>query len=201
MIVPDLTKATETEREEYFAQTRPASVDAYEFGAEIDPNMKKGIGESLMKNGVSAFQANNIIKDYQAGEQALLAEQYSPDGMKAAMEASFGKDWEKVTGTARNVMVSNGLLSADDNKMLDNLPNPYIALVYRAIGNVVQKYGIKESAAHVDAPGAGHTPPDIATVRTALRNEIGALRYKPHTAGDKQVLIDKLNATYETKGA
>lgn len=197
MIVPDLSKATDAEREDYFKQTRPASVDEYQFGEMIDPTLKAGIADSLMKNGVSAVQANAIIKDYQAGEQALLAQQFSPDGMKEAMKTAFGDNWEQITGQSRNAL--KGVISEEDFKMLDNLPNVYIGLMYRAMGNVVQKYGIKETGAHTGADQGTPAPTDIAGVREGIRNEIRGLSMKPHTAEQKQALINKLNDTFKPK--
>lgn len=199
MIVPDLEKATETEREDYFKLSRPANgVEAYQFGDVIDPNLKQGMGESLLKNGVSAFQANNIIKDYQAGEAKILAHQFSPDGMKEAMSGAFGADWEKVTGQTKAMLT--GLMSAEDNKLIDNLPNAYIALIYRTLGNTVKAYGINESFAHITAPTGTTTPQDIESVRAAKRGELAKLGQGPQTlavANQKQTLIDEINDTYK----
>jgi hypothetical protein len=204
MVVPDLEKATDAEREEYFKQTRPTDGTAYQWGDKpIDPIVKDGMTESLMKNGVSAYQANNIIKDYQAAEGKLLAEAYNPDVMKQTMEAAFGKEWETVAGQTKQLLT--GMMSAEDNALVDNLPNTYIALVYRALGNtvqavnkVLQQYGVKESAAHVLA-GSG-TPPgqtDVNAIRAAKRAELSKLSSRPHTAQEKQKLITEINDTYK----
>lgn len=198
MVVPDLAKATDAEKEEYFALTRPKDVSEYQFGETTDPMISKGMGESLMKNGLSAVQANAIIKDYQAAEQAFLVEQFKPEGIKAAMEPVFGKDWEKVTGHTKNMLT--GIMTPEDSALIDNLPNTYMALIYRTLGNVVKAYGITEQSAHVKAPMAGTTPPDINTVRETLRNKIGALKHRQHTMEEKQTLINQLNDTYVQKG-
>ncbi len=202
-IIPDLEKATEAEREEYFKQTRPTSIDAYEFGDAIDPTLKTGIAESLMKNGISAVQANAIIKDYQAGESALLAAQYDPDAMAQTMEQSFGKDWQTTMGNTKNALTN--VMSPEDNALIDNLPNTYISLIYRTFGNVINavekvrsEYGIKESTAHILAGSGTTAPPNIDSERAAIRGQIAQLNQKPHTAADKQALIDKLNKTYES---
>lgn len=196
-IVPDLAKATEAEREEYYAQLRPPTVEAYEFAPETDPLIKGPIGDSLMKNGVSAVQANAIIKDYQAAEQKLMATMYDPAGIETSMKGVFGDDWKNVTGQTKNLLT--GMMTPEDNALIDNLPNPYMAIIYKTLGNVVKAYGITESSAHVNADTSGHRAPDVASVRANLRAEINKLSQRPHKASEKQVLIDQLNDTY--KGA
>lgn len=197
IVVPDLTKATDAEREEYYAQLRPPSTDAYEFSEETDPAIKTVISESLLKNGISSVQANAIIKDYQAAEQALLAEQYKPEVIEQSMKAQFGDDWKQVTGQTRAAL--KGMMTAEDFDLVDNLPNTYMAIIYRTLGNVVQKFGVKETDSHVNGAPGGQVPPDMSALRQGIRNEIAALVHKPHTAAQKQALIDKLNATYQPK--
>lgn len=194
-IAPDLAKATDAEREEYYAQTRPKELAEYKFGETTDPIISQGMGESLMKNGVSAVQANAIIADYQANEQKLLAAQFSPDGMKEAMKTAFGDDWEKVSGATRNALKT--VMSPEDNAMLDNLPNPYIALVYRTMGSVAKAYGVTESGAHTEAGKGNPAPTDITSVRQGLRDSIAALQRRPHTAQEKEVLVGQLRKTYQ----
>lgn len=203
MVVPDLDNASDAEREEYFKLTRPANgIEAYQFGDSIDPDLKKGMGESLLKHGVSAHVANNIIKDYQAGEAKLLAAQYDPETIKTTMEASFGKDWEVVTGATRNAL--SKVMSPEDNALMDNLPNAYISLIYKTFGNVLKAvekvrgdYGIKESAAHILAGSAPAAPLDVNAQRAALRGELGKLSSRPHTTAEKQAIINKINDTYK----
>ena len=197
-VVPDLEKASDKEREEYFAHTRPASAEAYEFPdtdyGPIDDDMKKGVADLMFKNGISAYQANNLIKGYQEQERALLAKQFSPDGMKQALKTAFGDDWENVTGQTRRSL--SNFMSKEDNAMLDNIPNVYLGLIYRTMGNVVKAYGIKETDGAHFAQSGGHATTDIGSQRQAIRDQITALSQRPHTAAEKQELINKLNETY-----
>lgn len=197
VIVPDLEKATDVEREEYYKLTRPANgVEAYQFGDKaVDPIVKDTMGKSLLDNGVSAFQANNIIKDYQAAEGKLLAEAFNPDGFKQTMEATFGADWEKLTGHTKNMLT--GLMSPEDNALMDNLPNVYAGLVYRTLSEVVKAYGINESFAHITAPKGAPPAANLETVRANLRGELGKLTSRPHTADEKASLIKQINDTYK----
>lgn len=193
-IVPDLSKMTDAEREEYYAQTRPASPDDYKFGEGTPDEMKRGMSESLMKHGVTAHQANSIIADYQAMEKALVAEQFNPEGMKAAMKEAFGDEWESITGKSRNAL--KGVVADTDFEAIDQLPNQYISLMYRIMGNVVQKFGITESSAHTDAQGGKVGETDPAKVRADIDKELSALTSRPHTAAEKQALLDKRHATF-----
>lgn len=196
MIVPDLSKATDAEREEYYAQLRPASVDAYDFGKEPDPEIKKVMGESLMKNGVAAVPANELIKDFGAAMEAAKVKLFSPEGHMEAMKEAFGDSYEKITGTVR--MTLKGIVPEADNTLLDNLPNPYLGVIYRTLGNIIQKFGLKpESGAHIDAGAGANTPVDVNTVREGIRNEMFALQNRPHSYADIQALQSKLNKTYE----
>lgn len=168
------------------------------FGDAIDPNLKTGIATSLMKNGISAVQANAIIKDYQSGEQALLAEQFNPDGYKETMKSTFGDDYEKVIGKTKNALTA--FMTKEDNELIDNLPNAYLNIIHRTLGKVVEKYGVQSNdGAHTNAGGGNQQPPDVGAVREALRNQLHALKHKPHSVDEKQALIDKLNATYQTQ--
>lgn len=201
-IVPDLTKATEAEREEYYAQTRPKDAAEYVFGETTDPIISKGMGESLMKNGVSAVQANAIIADYQAAEKAFLAVQYDPAGVQAAMEPSFGKDWQAVTGQTK--LMLDKIMTPEDTALIDNLPNSYISLIYRTLGNtikavdkVAKEYGMKETAAHILAGGsASAAPVDMTVKREAIRGEIAKMIHRPHTEAEVAAKRKELADTY-----
>lgn len=196
-VIPDLTKATPEEKEAFYAQLRPKSGEEYTFTPDvpIDPDMKTGVVDLLMKNGVSAVQGNEIIKGYQTIEAAKVAEMFHPDGFKKTMETAFGAEWEKVTGHTRNTI--KGMMNADDQKMMDALPNPYLALIYRTLGNVVKAYGIKETdSAHL-GPGGGPAPTDVAGQRQAIRDQIGSLQGRPHTEQEVMALRTKLADTYK----
>lgn len=201
-IVPDLTKATDAEREEYYALTRPKDAAEYVFGETTDPLISKGMGDSLMKNGVSAVQANAIIKDYQAAEKAFLAVQFDPAGVQAAMEPSFGKDWEATTGQTK--LMLNKIMTPEDSQLLDNLPNSYLSLIYRTLGNtikavdkVAKEYGMKETAAHILAGGSTSAAPvDMTVKREAIRGEIAKMIHRPHTEAEVQAKRKELADTY-----
>ncbi len=202
-VIPDLAKADEKTREEFYAQLRPKSADEYQFSAEvaIDPNMKTGVAELLMKNGISATQGNEIIKGYQEIEQKELALQFDPEGMKKSLEAAFGKDWEAITGGTRQAL--KGIMSEEDNKQLEAIPNVYLGLIYRTLGNtqkavqnMMKKYGVKETSLAHFAEGGATAPGDINQVRSGIRAQIAALGGRVHTEAQVMELRNKLAATY-----
>lgn len=196
-IVPDLAKATPEEKEAYYAQLRPKDLNEYKFTdiTPIDPEIDKGVRDLLSKNGVSAVQGNEIIKGYQEIEDKLYARAFDPEGYKEAMKTAFGAEWEKSTTAVRTQL--KGMMGPDDSAMLDHLPNAYLGLIYRTLGNVQKHYGVKETdQAHL-GPGGKTAATDIAGVRQGLRDQLSALSQKPHTVAEKNALITKINDTYK----
>lgn len=194
-IAPDFEKATAEEIETFLAQTRPADVNAYQFGDETHPEIKSFLGKSLMENGVHPFQANKVIKAYQEAEKGVQAQMFSKEGMDKAMEASFGADWQATVGKVQNIVKES--IPADDKKALNSLPNEQLAMVTRVINKLIADYGIKERGnLHTDSPAGKHTAEDVTKVRTDLRKQIDDLTRRPHTEDEKKVLTDKLTATY-----
>lgn len=193
-IAPDFSKATPVEIEEYLAQTRPADVKAYEFGKDADPQLSGALGDAMLKFGISPYQANGVIKAFQEAEKT----HFTPDGMNAAFEKSFGADWKTISGQTENIIKAN--VSAEDKAALNKLPNPDLALVMRVVNNLVKAYGISEKGgAHTGGGTGAPQPEDINKTRNDLRTQIDGLSRKPHTADEKQELIDKLNLTYTKK--
>lgn len=195
-VVPDFKTATPAEIEQYYAQTRPENKDAYQFGENTDPALKGTIADSMFKNGISATQANAIIKDYQAAEAKAVEGMFSAEGMNAELEKAFGAEWKEVGGLTARILKQN--LNAGDAAMMDKLPNQFLGLVYRMANNLIKGYGIKESGAHTEAGAGAQQPADVAAVRADLLKQLLDLQKRPHTAEEKQALIDKRNATYET---
>lgn len=193
-IAPDFSKATPAEIEEYLSQTRPADVKAYEFGKDVDPALNAVLGESMLKYGISAYQANGVIKAFQEAEKA----QFTPEGMAEMMKGSFGDDWKKVGGTARNLTQAN--LSAEDKAALDKLPNQDLALVYRLVNNLTKAYGIEEKGgAHTGGGTGAPAPVDLDAKAKEIRTQLDGLSRKPHTVEERDKLVNELDAIYKQK--
>ena len=197
-VVPNLKEATPEEREAFYAQLR--GKDASEYVIPENPDfpastgMKSFVAKLFMDNGVHPSQAEGVAKGWQEFGAQQIAAQFSPEGMKAAMQESFGDKWESITGNIRNSM--KNIASPADNAMLDKIPNAYLGLVYRIVGATAKAYGVKETdSAHFQGPG-NTAPVDVNTVRQGLRQQLADLTMRPHTSMEQQAIIDKLNATY-----
>ena len=202
-VVPDLKTATPEQREEFYKQLRPADASEYQFvGDMASPDIKTAVGKLFMDNGISAVQGNEIIKQYQALGEVEQAKMYDPEGFKQTMEQQFGKDWEITTGRAYNNLKS--MMSDQDQKLMEHLPNAYAGLIYRTLGQtdkavqaMMTRYGVKETnLAHFADKSGGAGATDINAVRAGLRAEMGRLVAGPHTADQIGALRSKLAATY-----
>lgn len=197
-IPPDLSKATTEEREAFYAQTRPADVAAYGLDKVPDdvmlPGVKAALGEQLLKNGVSPVQAQPILEAVAAASLKEKEAAYSPDSFTAEAEKVMGKGYDPKP--MNRILKSN--LSPEAYAAVNDMPNTNLVAMHRAMKEIVEAYGIKETAAHTGASTAPVGSTDVVKIRADLRAEIGKLIHRPHTAEEKQGLIDKLNATYKT---
>lgn len=204
-IIPNLKDASAEEREAFYAQLRGKDAaeyvipvnEAFPTPAETQPVVAK----LFMDNGVSPTQAEAIIKGYQELGAKQLNEQFNPDGFKKSMETAFGADWEKTTGAVRNTISS--MMSPEDAKALDNIPNHMLGTIYRTLGNTIKavdetlkKYGAKETFAHLSAPNGSAKGGDLVAERQAIRTEMTALSMRPHEAAEHEALSQRLADTY-----
>ena len=95
--------------------------------------------------------------------------------------------------------------------MLNNkVPNELMCGLYRTVNNMkvahekqiadlLEKHGIKEDVSSNDGDPGGVGKGDPTEKRRGIRKKIDALSKRNHTADEKQVLVDELNATYEVK--
>lgn len=197
-IPPDLGKATPEEREAFYAQLRPKEASEYVFteGVAIDPDIETGVRDVLMKNGVSAVQGNEIIKAYQAIEQAKVAQMYDINEFSASMKASFGEGWETQVKQT-NTMMKN-LLGADGMKGIDALPNMMAAPIYRYLAALNKAFGATETnTAHL-APAGSPASVTVEEKRANLRAEINKLNMNPAFHSDRLAAARlELDATYK----
>lgn len=195
---PDLSKMSTEEKEAHFAQTRPESIDAYQFPEGTSDEYKGPIAEMLYKRGLPADVANEIIADYSALETAKFAAITSKEGMDAEMSKSFGTDgqnWQQKTGEVALAISKN--ISADDRAMLDQLPNHQLGLLYRVANNLIAGYGVSESGNQANGGGSG-TPGDVETERNTIRTQMREHQSKPFAKADDYAKLQaRLDATYK----
>lgn len=186
--------ATPEEWDAYLAGMRPESAEAYDFGAEPNEEFVAAISPILLEAGISKHQAGKLIPAYQKFEQAVLEEQTSAEGFKAEMSKSFGDKYE--ANVAAIVKEHKQHLTPEDQAAMDKIPNAYLGLIYRLTNAMQKAYGANENGdAHTEKSGAP-VGEDIGKVRSELRQKIAALETRPHSAAEKQKLVDDLQATY-----
>lgn len=194
-VAPDFKTATPTEIEEYFKGIRPADKKAYKFDDNAPDYIKEGFSDLLFKNGISEYQADNLIKGFNDTMAKQLDLSYGEASMKEEMKKSFGDNYEEVTGKMNTFIKAN--LSPEDQKKLDGkMPNELLGLFYRMANNLHKAYGIKDDGLGGDTP-PGNVKHDVTELRTQIRKQINDLVKGPHTADQKKDLTDKLSATYK----
>lgn len=191
--------ATPEEWDQYLAGMRPEDASVYEFGEGANKEFVEAISPVLLEAGISKHQAGKLIPAYQKFE-AAMAEQYtSADGFKAEMVKSFGDKYDATVASIVNEHKQH--LSQDDQALMDKIPNQYLGVVYRLTSAMQKAYGANEGGADAHTQkGGAPIGEDINKVRSELRSQITALETRPHTAQEKQDLVDKLQKTYENQG-
>lgn len=199
-IIPDLKTATPEQKEAFYAQLRGKDASEYVIpdnpAFPTPPELKTAVTEMFMKNGINPVQANEITKSYQQLGADMMAKQFDPEGMKSELTKAFGNDWEQVTRQTRNTI--KGMMTPEDQAMLDKMPNNYLAPIYRTLGNVIKKFGVKETdTAHFAGAGNAGGGQDIVAQRAAIRTELSNLGSQPHTIDQANALRQKLADTYK----
>jgi hypothetical protein len=205
VVVPNLKEATPEDREAFYAQMRGKDAAEYAIPANpafpTPPETQPAVAKLFMDNGVSPVQAEAIIKGYQELGAKQIAQNFDPEGFKTSMTTAFGNDWEKVTGAVRNTITA--MMSPEDAKQLDSIPNHLLGTVYRTLGNTIKavdetlkKYGATETFAHLQAPNGKVAATDLVSQRAGLREQMTALSMRPHTSDEMQTLIKALDETY-----
>lgn len=196
MIVPDFKTATPEAIEEFLSVTRPADKSVYKFGEGVDAEFTGEVGDIFLKTGISEYQGNKVIEAYQKLEDARVEKATSADGFKSAMTKSFGDKFEGDVKSVTDEFTKR--MSPEDKQMLEGIPNDYLGMIYRLTRSIQKAYGATENgSAHLGDQGAPGGQ-DLTAVRNGIRNEISALGSRMHTAEEKQTLINKLQATYNT---
>lgn len=194
---PDFEKATPEEKEAFLAQLRPADVTAYGLDQVTDdvmlPGVKQALGEQMRAQGIHPAQAKPILEAVAAASAKEREAAFNPDNFIATAEAVMGKGYDPKP--LNRIIKSN--LSPEAYEGINNMPNANLVAMHKAMKELIDAYGIKETGAHTAAGQGAPAAPDLPTTRAKLREEIAALRHRPHTVQEKQVLIDKLNATYK----
>lgn len=189
--------ATPEELDKYFEGLRPESADKYNFGENHpNPEFAKNVGELLFNAGISEHQAKKIIPAYQAMEQAALEAATSADGFKAEMTKSFGEKYDAAVAGVTKEFSQH--LTADDQKLIDAIPNQYLGVVYRLTAAMQKAYGVEDNGdAHAQNKSGQQQQTDWREEARAISEQIRQLETRPHTAQEKQDLINKRQSLYD----
>ncbi len=188
--------ATPEQLNEYYAGLRPENAEAYDFGKDTSPETVKQFGDMLFKSNVSAHQSKQLIADYQAFQKATIEQATSADGFKEVMTKQFG---DKYDATVASVSKSlEQYASKDDQAVINAMPNQYLGSVYKLMDTILKAHGAEEGGdnIHKEKGGLPNGGASIEAQRTELRAQIRKLEDGPHSASQKQTLVDQLQATY-----
>lgn len=197
--MPDFEKAQPKEIEDYYNAIRPKDKTGYQFDETVAPELKDGFGEILHKNGISAYQANNLIKDYNALESAVKAKMYDHDALLADVAKTKGEGAKQNIVQARDALkkVAPPELMARIDKMPNEAYGAMFEVTHLMINRIKQiqkEYGAKEGVdvfTNTQPSATGQV--DYKTEIANTRKELNALAVRNHSAADKKVLVDKLS--------
>lgn len=197
----DFEKATPEEIAAHYKKLAPEDVAAYNFGEKADPEFAKAVAPIFQELGINPHQAKGLsekITEIAAKMvQAQKAADTSEEGYFKLMEGSFGEKSKAIAGFVENNLKQYA--SAEDKAVFDSVDNATRVAIDRTIFNVLKAHGVTESGAQTGGDKGAPQGGDVETTRKNLRQQIAELGRKPHTAEQKQKLVDDLAATYKTK--
>lgn len=183
---------------EYFNSLRPEAADKYNLGEGTLPEYAGDLQKMFFDSGISQKQLDKLLPLYQAFEARNFEAQTSEGGFKAEMVKSFGEKYDANVTAIVNEHKQH--LTPEDQQVLESIPNQYLGVVYRLTAAMQKAYGASEHpTAQAGAKPGTVNPPNIDVVRADLRKQIAEIDARPHTAEEKQRLINDLHATYATK--
>lgn len=202
----DYSTATPEDIAAHHSSIAPKDLTAYEFANPDDP-VAKAIGDAFRANGISGVQGKGIVAAIAPVLNQMEAERVSKIHDKAEYDAmSTGVFGDKAADAVAKVdktivdTVPKEIGAAFDempNKQrhaVDVLVSKIVSSHEAKVADMVKRYGIKETGAQAGATSGGTT--DRAAQQKEIRAQIAALGVRPHTAQEKQALIDRLNETY-----
>ena len=195
----DYENASAEEIAAHHSKIAPEDVSAYTWAEHSMPEITEPMGAIFKEAGIHPKQAELITSKFDEviGQLAAgqLASDTSEDGYFKIMEESFGDNFKKEVAFVENNLRQHA--SDDDKKLFDGVDNNTRAAIDRTVHNILKAYGANESGAQGEGGNGSPAIGDVKETQTNLRQEIRSLSTRPHSADEKQALIDKLNATYK----
>ena len=189
--LPDFEKASDEEKESFFAKTRPENKDVYNFGEGVMPELSEGVSQLLFDKGIPEYVGNEIIANYQEMEKQILIDNTSEENFEAEMVKSFGEKHHLQSGKVSADIDS--FVSVEDRPVFDTIPNKYLGVVYRMLDKQQKAYGANESGkqGEIKNKDGGFKETNVEEVRADLRKQIREIDKRPHTAQEKKIKTKK----------
>lgn len=206
----DYSKASAEEIAAHHSKLAPQDISAYKFAQPDDP-FSQAVGKTFIEAGINEYQGQAIVKALapviEKMENDIKSQSTSEEGYMKLSQAAFGENFKDTIGKVEAVL-KNHAPDDETKKALDDMPNEHRIAVDKTVNKIVEGYeariakilkehGIHESGAQGEG-GQGKITTDKATMQKDLRQQIRELDKRPHTAQEKQALIDKLNETYKS---
>ena len=205
----DYETASDQEIADYHKSLAPEKgMEAYGF-KDMDDPVSKVVGEAFVELGVNEYQGQKFLEKVNPVLEQMVtsikAEETSAEGYEALAKEAFGDEYEAQVSTAANQLKNHA--SENDQKVFDEVDNKTRIAIDRTVNAISKAYedriqaildehGVKESGAQASGK-TGSPATDVKDTQRALRQQIRDLDNRPHTAQEKQELINKLNATYK----
>lgn len=185
-----------TDPEKVLATLVPAEASEYALpeGA-FEKEEEDSIRGILHTAGLTKAQAEKLITAHSEYEKQKTEAWFGKDGFEEEIQKSFGKDAEAPKAVA--AALAKGL-SDEDKKLLENMPNPVVGLVYRAVNNMIKSYGVREGGPAATSAPVALSPEARRAEASKIWAEIDTLQ-KAGKFSEARALRQKVDAMY--KGA
>jgi len=192
---PKFSDMTPNEINEYISKSRPEKPTDYSFPEGVTDEQKELIGGWLHEAGIDDYRASKLVEKYLGHTKTLQEDAFSKEGMENMLKESFGDKYKEVGGKTANFIKGN--ITEEDAKLIEQIPNKYLGVLYRFANKVLETHGVNEGG---DRGGAGKTGgADVEARKKDIRTKIIDLSKRPHSADEKQKLVDELNGLYKVK--
>lgn len=192
-VIPDLSD--EKAREEYFSQLRPEDKSEYVLPEHYGEEVNKFYQEAFYEAGLSKEQADNLVSKHQELEQHNISLEYSKESLQDMLKESFGDKFEEQTAKVFNHVRT--MMTPEQQQQLEQLPNSALNLMAQYANKMMQEYGANEGTGNSgNQQSAGNAQANTAD-RQKLFQELQDLSKKPHSAEDKQALLNQYLATFK----
>lgn len=193
-IALDFENSTPEQIEEYLSSTRPETQEVYTFGEGAEEGFTGEIGKILFDAGISKFQGDQIIKNY----EALEAQATNADNYTSMMKDRFGDSYDAVV-THVTQQFEQHLSKVDQDKLLERVPNEFLGIIYQLTSGILKAHGAEESGTHPDNKSGQIQGVTFDEQASKLRKEMKEMKNRAHTADEYSTKVKELDALYQNR--